>query len=171
MTFVCDACGCVAQKRRSNQRFCSLSECQRVSKQGVRAPKHNVTCPYCNITCVARNTRQITCLSDVCKRQHAERTRNRHRKRKRTGELFACLYCSTTLERIQSNQITCGAPGCKKMRKKERDDETFWMLRRGSPKLCEVCERPLKVKRLRLHPKCRRRRANDKKRLNRNRSR
>lgn len=169
VTFTCDACGNEEQKKRSNQRFCSSSECQRVSKQGVRPPKHNITCPYCNVSVVARNTRQITCLSDVCKEKHARLTRNRCRDRKRTGELFTCLYCSTMLERIQSNQVTCGKPNCRKMRKRARDDETFWMLWRESPKLCEVCERPIRVKRFRLHPKCRRRRANDKKRLNRNR--
>lgn len=168
ITFECDHCGQTTQRKRSNQRFCSSAECQRRSKQGARAKKVKVTCPYCETTVVARNTRQVTCLSETCKALHAKAIRNRNRTKKRTGETFKCRFCPTVVERLQENQVTCGGPECRKRRKKQRDDESFWLQRRRAPKLCGVCDRPLRVKRFRYHPKCRKQLANDKRRVKRN---
>jgi hypothetical protein len=171
VTFVCDSCGNDAPRTRSNQRFCSSAACQAVSKKGKRAPKIEVTCLYCKTTVVARNTRQVTCGSDECKATRRRLMTNNARPRKRTGDVVQCRFCEKTFTRIAENHVTCGAPACRKARKKERDSESFWLGRRRNPVLCGVCDQPIKVKRLRYHPNCRKRLANDKKRLKRQRAR
>ena len=163
----CGACGVETPKIRSNSRFCPAAKCKAISKQGLRVPQVEIECIYCETAVVRRNTRQVTCGSDECQDRRQKEMKNNARPRMRTGASFKCDYCPTVLVRIQSNQVTCGADACRKLRKKERDDGTFWMLRRRAPVLCGVCERPIRVKRLRFHPPCYKQLANDKRRIKR----
>jgi len=169
VTITCEHCGVETPKIRSNSRFCPAAACKAVSKKGKRVPKVELTCLYCKTTVIQRNTRQVTCGSEECKDTRQKAMRNNARPKKRTGATFKCSYCPTRLVRIQENQVTCGASACRKKRKKDRDDESFWFLRRRAPKLCGVCDRPLRVKRFRYHEKCRKQLASDKKRIRRKR--
>jgi hypothetical protein len=171
VTITCEACGVETPKIRSNSRFCPAAECKAISKKGKRVPKVELTCPYCETTIIQRNTRQITCGSEECKDARQRAMRNNARPNKRTGATFKCGYCPTRLVRTQENQVTCGAPECRKKRKKDRDNESFWLLRRRVPKLCGVCDRPLRVKRFRYHKECRKQLATDKGRIQRRRKR
>ena len=103
-----------------------------------------ITCKYCDVEFVPRDSRQMICGRDKCKRTHKrnwEKCRASQKKRPKT-----CPYCGVKFTPMNSRKITCYAESCTK-----KLDAVRWSRankrRRGTLKYKQACRRYSKKRR------------------------
>ena len=166
-TFTCDECGEEAPRTRSNQRFCTSEKCQHVSKFGKRKKLRWVFCSQCGKRKARVTHRQVTCLRPECVYKQERETLLKRNPPKRTGKRPKCRFCKERFTKLSSIHVTCNKPECAKKQKAARADESYELARKRKPKLCLECNRPIQAKRFRYHPKCRRKSATERRRMQR----
>jgi hypothetical protein len=153
----CVVCKATTIRMRKGQVTCASRRCQALRQLQMkqagrdRARLNRVReCEFCCEIYTAKSEKQRSCGKNSCRKALA-----RSRYVRKTIKI-TCLVCKKVVDAIRKDQFLCEPRGdCYNKRRSDLRKQRLRDDRKKYPLLCEYCERPITVLRIRrYHPEC-----------------